>query len=41
MELSSRDCDLTDVAKTQTTPYCLQEDGQVERPNKSLMKILC
>ena len=34
-------CDLIDEAKTRTTPYHLQGDGQVERLSKSLMKILC
>ena len=34
-------CDLIDAAKTRTTPYNPQGDGQVERRNKSLVKILC
>ena len=34
-------CDLIDEAKTRTTPYHLQGDGQMERLNKSLVKILC
>lgn len=33
-------CDLIEAAKTQTTPYHPQGDGQVERLNKSLVKIL-
>ena len=34
-------CDLIDAAKTRTTPYHPQGDGQVERLKKSLVKILC
>ena len=34
-------CDLIDAAKTGMTPYHPQGDGQVERLNKSLVKILC
>ena len=34
-------CDLIDAAKTRTTPYHAEGDGQVERLNKSLVKILC
>ena len=34
-------CYLIDAAKTRTTPYHPQGDGQVERLNKSLVKILC
>ena len=33
-------CDLIDAVKTRTAPYCPQGDGQVERLNKSLAKIL-
>ena len=33
-------CDLIDAAKTRTTPCHPQGDGQVERLNKSLVKIL-
>ena len=33
-------CDLIEAAKTRTTPYHPQGDGQVERLNKSLVKIL-
>ena len=33
--------DLIDEAKTRRTPYHLQGDGQMERLNKSLVKILC
>ena len=33
-------CDLFEAAKTKTTPYHPQGDGQVERLNKSLVKIL-
>ena len=33
-------CDLIEAAKTRTTPYHPQGDGQVERLNKSLGKIL-
>ena len=33
--------DLIDEAKTRTTPYHLQGDGQMRRLNKSLVKILC
>ena len=40
MELYSKNCDLIDAAKTRTTPYHPQGDGQVERLNKSLVKIL-
>ena len=34
-------CYLIDPAKTTTTPYHAEGDGQVERLNKSLVKILC
>ena len=34
-------CDLIEAAKTRTTPYHPQGDGQVERLNKSLVKIIC
>lgn len=34
-------CDLIDAAKTGTTPYHPQGNGQVERLNKSLVKIPC
>lgn len=34
-------CDLIDAAKTRTTPYHVEGDGQVERLNKSVVKILC
>ena len=33
-------CELIDAAKTRTTPYHPQGDGQLERLNKSLVKIL-
>ena len=33
-------CDLIEAAKTRTTPYHPQGDGQVERLNTSLVKIL-
>ena len=33
-------CDLIEAAKTRTMPYHPQGDGQVERLNKSLVKIL-
>lgn len=33
-------CDLIEAAKTRTTPYHSQGDGQLERLNKSLVKIL-
>ena len=33
-------CELIDAAKTRTTPYHPQGDGQVERLNKTLVKIL-
>ena len=34
-------CNLIDEAKTRTRPYHLQGDEQMERLNKSLVKILC
>ena len=40
MELYSKDCDLVDAAKTRTTLHHPQGDGQVQRLNKSLVKIL-
>ena len=40
MELYSKDCDLIDAAKTRTTLHHPQGDGQVQRLNKSLVKIL-
>ena len=39
MELSGL-CDLIDAVKTQKTAYYPQGDGQVERLNKSLVKVL-
>ena len=41
MVQSSGDSDLIDAAKTRTTPYHPQGDGQMQRLNKSIVKILC